>query len=71
MLIAEIIVKHDGGAIKWFPLHILFNRETTIAEDIIIGAIANIILGRLYIRNTIRGVMITRSHLKSEIGEDI
>ena len=48
MLISQVIVEHKCCGIKWFPLHILLYREAAIAQDVIVGRIADIILGRNY-----------------------
>jgi len=69
MLITEVIVDNNGCTIEWLPLYISLQAGSPIAKDIIIGTIADIIFGCLDLRNTARGVMITRSHLKGEIRE--
>ena len=48
VLITEVVVDDECCTIERLPLHILFNGETTIVQDVVVSRIAHIVLSRLH-----------------------
>ena len=47
MLVAQIVIEDKRRTIEWLPLYVLLYRESTIAKDVIVCVISDVVFSGL------------------------
>ena len=68
MLVAQVVVDDKCRSLEKLPLYILLDGETTIAQNIVVGGIAYIVLGNLNGTDTARVEGVAWSQLEGQLG---